>query len=140
MYSFFYSRKDIAFARLIRESLQENEIDTWIDWERIPVGEKWWPEICSAIENANVFMFIISKNSIGSPVCKDEIDQALKNHKRIIPIVVDDLKPAGVYAAPTGGVGCSPHRFGDGYCLGDPGLDAAQSGGVRGGPACHCAC
>jgi len=91
-----YSRKDIAFARLIRESLQQSQIDTWIDWERIPVGEKWWDEICQAIENANVFMFIISKNSIGSSVCKDEINHALKNHKRIIPIIVDNLKPEAI--------------------------------------------
>jgi len=88
-----YSRKDIAFARLLRESLQQSQVDTWIDWERIPVGEKWWTEICEAIENANVFMFIISRNSIGSSVCKDEIKQALKNNKRIIPIIVDELKP-----------------------------------------------
>jgi WD40 repeat protein len=91
-----YSRKDIAFARLIRESLLQSQIDIWIDWERIPVGEKWWDEICQAIENANVFMFIISKNSIGSSVCKDEINHALKNHKRIIPILVDNLKPDAI--------------------------------------------
>jgi len=88
-----YSRKDIAFARLLQESLKQSQVDTWIDWERIPVGEKWWNEICEAIQNANVFMFIISNNSIGSNVCKDEINQALKNNKRIIPIIVDDLKP-----------------------------------------------
>ena len=88
-----YSRKDIAFARLIQQALQQSEIDTWIDWERIPIGEQWWKEICEAIAQANVFMFIISLSSIGSKVCKDEIDQAIKNHKRIIPIIVDDLKP-----------------------------------------------
>ncbi len=88
-----YSRKDIAFARLLQESLKQSQVDTWIDWERIPVGEKWWKEICEAIENANVFMFIISNNSVGSSVCKDEINQALQNNKRIIPIIVDDLRP-----------------------------------------------
>jgi hypothetical protein len=36
-----YSRKDIAFARLIQESLQESQVDTWIDWEQIAIGEKW---------------------------------------------------------------------------------------------------
>jgi len=88
-----YSRKDIAFARLLRESLQQSEIDTWIDWDRIPVGEKWWTEICGAIQAANTFVFIVSRNSVGSPVCKGEINLALENHKRIIPIVVDDLNP-----------------------------------------------
>jgi hypothetical protein len=88
-----YSRRDIAFARLIREALQQSQIDTWIDWDRIPVGERWWQEITEAIEGANVFMLIISRNSLGSKVCRDEIELALKNHKRIVPILVDQLKP-----------------------------------------------
>jgi len=92
-----YSRKDIAFARLIRSSLQASGLDTWIDWDRIPVGERWWDEICQAIERSNVFMFIISASSMGSPVCRDEINQALQNHKRIIPILVDELTPEAVH-------------------------------------------
>ena len=28
-----YSRKDIAFARLLHESLAENDLETWIDWQ-----------------------------------------------------------------------------------------------------------
>lgn len=92
-----YSRKDIAFARLIRSSLQSSGLDTWIDWDRIPVGERWWDEICQAIEKSNVFMFIISSSSMGSSVCRDEINQALKNHKRIIPILVDQLTPEAVH-------------------------------------------
>ena len=92
-----YSRKDIAFARLIRTSLQSSGVDTWIDWDRIPVGEKWWDEIRQAIESSNVFMFIISGSSIGSTVCRDEINLALQNHKRIIPILVDNLTPEAVH-------------------------------------------
>src|SRR5450759_4891981 len=88
-----YSRRDIAFARLIREALQQSQIDTWIDWDRIPVGERWWQEITEAIEGANVFMLIISRNSLGSKVCRDEIELALQNHKRIVPILVDQLTP-----------------------------------------------
>ena len=88
-----YSRRDIAFARLIREALQQSQIDTWIDWDRIPVGERWWQEITEAIEGANVFMLIISRNSLGSKVCRDEIELALANHKRIVPILVDQLTP-----------------------------------------------
>src|SRR5664280_905501 len=42
---------------------------------------------------ANVFMLIISRNSLGSKVCRDEIELALQNHKRIVPILVDQLTP-----------------------------------------------
>ncbi len=88
-----YSRKDIAFARLIWESLKQSQVEPWIDWERIGIGQKWWTEICEAIDNANAFLFIISNNSINSDYCRDEIDHAVKNHKRIIPVLVDDIKP-----------------------------------------------
>jgi WD40 repeat protein len=88
-----YSRRDIAFARLLREALQQSQVDTWIDWERIPVGERWWQEITEAIEGANIFMLLISRHSIGSKVCRDEIELALKNHKRVVPVLVDKLTP-----------------------------------------------
>jgi WD40 repeat protein len=91
-----YSRKDIAFARLLHEALQEKEVETWIDWARIPVGEKWWDEICEAIEQASVFVFIISQNSVGSEVCKKEINQALSHNKRVIPVIVDDTSVAAI--------------------------------------------
>lgn len=88
-----YSRKDIAFAHLLNRSLNASGLDTWIDWNNIPVGENWWNEIQQAIEKSNVFMFIISKHSVDSEVCSHEINVALKNNKRIIPIVVDNLSP-----------------------------------------------
>jgi len=85
-----YSRKDIAFARLLHEALTQGQMETWIDWARIPVGEKWWDEICTAIEQSNIFLFIISSHSVGSEVCKKEVDQALSHNKRIIPVIVDE--------------------------------------------------
>ena len=63
-----YSRKDIAFARLLDEALGQSELETWVDWARIPVGEKWWDEISAAIEGASVFLFIVSRHSVGSDV------------------------------------------------------------------------
>ena len=88
-----YSRKDIAFARLIRESLVKCGFNIWIDWDRIPTGVPWWNTIEKAIQDSNTFLFIISKTSIASSVCKDEVNTALQNNKRIIPVVVDDLSP-----------------------------------------------
>jgi|GEM_PF-6922487 len=93
-----YSRKDIAYARLLQNSLQQNNIETWIDWDRIPIGEKWWDEITEAIRESNVFIFIISGNSILSEVCSKEIKVALENQKRVIPIIIDDLEESQIRA------------------------------------------
>jgi dipeptidyl aminopeptidase/acylaminoacyl peptidase len=91
-----YSRKDIAFARLLNEALGQSQLETWIDWARIPVGEKWWDEICAAIEQAGIFLFIISRHSVGSEVCKKEVDEALSHNKRVIPVIVDDTPEAAI--------------------------------------------
>jgi hypothetical protein len=31
-----YSRKDIAFARVLHDALKARNLDTWIDWQDIP--------------------------------------------------------------------------------------------------------
>lgn len=94
-----YSRKDIAYARLLHNALIEHGFDTWIDWEDIPPSVDWLMEIHQAIEQANVFLFILSQPSALSKVCKKEIEHARENNKRIIPIVIDDVKPSRVHPA-----------------------------------------
>ncbi len=91
-----YSRKDIAFARLLYEGLNQAGVETWIDWARIPVGEKWWNEISTAISQSDIFLFIISGHSTGSEVCKKEVDLALSHNKRIIPVIVDETPEAAI--------------------------------------------
>jgi WD40 repeat protein len=88
-----YSRKDIAFARILNDMLKSKGLKSWIDWKDIPITAEWFKEVCTAIESANAFMFIISKTSIKSDTCKKEIDHAIKNNKRLIPIVLHDVDP-----------------------------------------------
>src|ERR1700752_1902656 len=85
-----YSRKDIEFAKHLTAELQKSELDFWIDWEGIPPTVDWWKEIEKGIEEADVFLFLISSDSSASKVCGKEIDCAVKNDKRVIPQVVSD--------------------------------------------------
>jgi hypothetical protein len=86
-----YSRKDIDFAKRLTGELQKSELDFWIDWEGIPPTVDWWREIEKGIEEADVFIFLISPDSAKSKICGQEIDTAVKNGKRIIPIVVREI-------------------------------------------------
>lgn len=86
-----YSRKDIAFARLLHQALIENELETWIDWQDIPPSVDWLAEVYEAIEGADAFVFIISETSLDSEVCGLEIAHAAKHNKRLIPIVIHDV-------------------------------------------------
>jgi len=49
-------------------------------------------EIEKGIEEADIFVFLLSPDSVVSKVCKQEIDTAIKNGKRLIPLVIRDIK------------------------------------------------
>src|SRR5829696_5645994 len=87
-----YSRKDIEFAKQLTAELQKSELDVWIDWEGIPPTVDWWKEIEKGIEEADVFLFLLSPDSAASKVCRQEISHAAKNGKRLVPVVVRDIR------------------------------------------------
>jgi len=71
-----YSRKDIAFARMLNEALIENDLETWIDWQDIPPSTDWLGEVYEAIKGADAFVFVISETSLNSETCGLEINHA----------------------------------------------------------------
>jgi formylglycine-generating enzyme required for sulfatase activity len=89
-----YSRKDIDVAGKIVDALAKNELETWIDWKSIPKGEDWEREIYQDIEEADAFLFLISPDSAKSEMCNKEIAHAIRNNKRVLPIVISDTNTA----------------------------------------------
>lgn len=94
-----YSRKNIDFCTRLTEELQKRDLDCWVDWEGIPPTVDWMKEIEKGIEEADVFLAIVSTEWLSSKVCKDELNIAVKNGKRLIPvipceIVWNDVPPA----------------------------------------------
>ncbi len=86
-----YSRIDTPFVRQLHEQLVASKRDIWVDWEDIPLTADWWQEIQRGISSANAFIFVISPDSVKSPVCRDEINYAVDNNKRIVPILHREL-------------------------------------------------
>ena len=95
-----YSRKDMEVARRLAEAFKDQDLDVWIDWEGIAPTVDWWREIEKGIEEADIFLFLISPDSAKSKICTREIEHANKNSKRLIPVVVRDLagdeSPVGI--------------------------------------------
>ncbi|HET9905667.1 MAG TPA: TIR domain-containing protein [Anaerolineales bacterium] len=87
-----YSRRDIDAARRLTDAFKGQELDFWIDWEGIPPTVDWWKEIEKGIEEADIFLFLISPDSTKSKICRQEIDHAIKNGKRLIPVVVREIQ------------------------------------------------
>jgi hypothetical protein len=87
-----YSRKDKEAAHKLAKACKAQELDVWIDWEGIEPAVDWWREIEKGIEGADNFLFLISPDSASSRVCKREIEHAVKNGKRLIPVVVREIR------------------------------------------------
>src|SRR5689334_19901866 len=87
-----YSRKDKEFVEHIHSSLIEQKRDVWVDWEDIPRGIDWLKEIYRGIEAADTFIFVTSPDSLASEICNLELTHALKNSKRIVPVLRQDIE------------------------------------------------
>jgi len=88
--------------RYLHGELSKLDRDVWVDWEDIPSTADWWDEIKAAIEAADVFAFIISPDSVRSEICHNEIQHAIDNNKRFIPILyreISDIDAPYVHSA-----------------------------------------
>jgi WD40 repeat protein len=92
-----YSRNDLTIAEKIIDALAKDDLEPWIDWKSIPKGETFWSEIQQGIEAAEIFLFLVSPDSTRSDWCNKEIVHAVKNGKRILPIVIRDTDPKTIH-------------------------------------------
>ena len=86
-----YSRKNKDFCRQLTDELKTRDLDFWVDWEGIPPTVEWMKEIEKGIEEADTFIAVVSNDWIASPVCIEELNIAVKNGKRLIPVVPYDI-------------------------------------------------
>jgi WD40 repeat protein len=88
-----YSRRNKEFVQELHGALEATGREVWVDWENIPVAVDWWHEIQLGIELADTFVFVLSPDSVASKVCGQEIEEALKHNKRLVPVICQDVQP-----------------------------------------------
>ena len=81
-----YSRRNKEFVQKLHGALEATGREVWVDWENIPFAVDWWQEIQLGIELADTFVFVLSPDSVASKVCRQEIDEAVKHNKRLVPV------------------------------------------------------
>jgi formylglycine-generating enzyme required for sulfatase activity len=91
-----YSRKNKDFCKLLTDELQKRDFDFWVDWEGIPPTVDWMNEIEKGVEEADAFLAIVSPDWISSKVCQDELKIAVRNGKRLIPVVPCEIEWSSV--------------------------------------------
>jgi WD40 repeat protein len=97
-----YAREDRPFVQRLHDALANEGRESWVDWEGIPASAKWMAEVRAAIDEADCFCFVVSPDSVESPVCREEAAHAAASNKRILPLlhreVADGLVPETVAA------------------------------------------
>lgn len=83
-----YGRPDSKdFAIFLCQRLGQMGYSVWIDQEDIPFAVNYQTHIDKSIEKAHNLIFILSPHAVNSPYCTEELEQALRYNKRIIPLL-----------------------------------------------------
>jgi hypothetical protein len=93
-----YARTDVEIVREIYESLLNKKYNPWMDIYSIKGGENWFRAITKAIDGCEIFLAILSNNSVSRRgVIQKELKKALDKWDGmlpddifIIPIRIDD--------------------------------------------------
>jgi hypothetical protein len=84
------------FAVPLAERLLAQGIDVWVDQWEIKAGDSLVKKVfTSGIDNASVFIVVLSRTSIAKPWVSEELDAAvvrrIEGTCKIIPVLLDDL-------------------------------------------------
>jgi formylglycine-generating enzyme required for sulfatase activity len=82
-----YSRIDRDFAQLLISILLRLGHDAYIDEKDIEPGEPWQDRLSKLILGSTVVVFVLTKDSAASSVCRWEVEEAVRLKKRILPVV-----------------------------------------------------
>src|SRR5262249_26221690 len=94
-----YSRTDRAFVQHLTAALSAAHRDVWLDETDIPPSAAWLKEVEDNIALADTFLYVLSPDSVApTSVCTQEVEYAIRDAKRIIPLVCRELDPPTVMA------------------------------------------
>jgi TIR domain len=93
-----YARSDVEIVQGIYESLVDEQYHPWMDIYSIKGGENWLRAITKGIDECEIFLAILSKNSVSRRgVIQKELKKALDKWEEmlpddiyIIPVRIDD--------------------------------------------------
>jgi WD40 repeat protein len=85
-----YAREDADVVRRVYSALVAGGRGVWVDWEDIPPSADWREEIGAGIDAAESFVFVVSPDALESGECAKELEHAVAQGKKILPLVCRD--------------------------------------------------
>ena len=87
-----YARENVEIRHRVSRSLARRTITTWMHNRDIKKGEEFDGAINTGIEQADNFLFFITKESVVSEHCARELSYAVSLSKRIIPLLIEQVE------------------------------------------------
>ncbi len=87
-----YSRRESPFVDVFVDALAAEGLDAWVDYRCLVPGKPWLNQILEGIRQAEVFLLIVSKDSLASPNVELEYKHALESGKRIVLILFESVE------------------------------------------------
>jgi hypothetical protein len=92
-----YSRRDTEFVNHLVVDLEQQKLKVWLDRGAIQVGEAWRQSIVEGIDKSEVFIIVLSPNSVASENVGIELTIAQDKHKRRFPVLYQQCTiPSGM--------------------------------------------
>jgi len=90
-----HSSQDKVFAELVAGSLHEHDIQSWIDSDKISVGDDIFDSLGDGLKTSDVFLFLISSAALQSGWVEREVKfaarrQIKEKHILILPFIIDE--------------------------------------------------
>lgn len=88
-----HSSKDKPFVRKLKEDLQFNDVETWVDEDELKPGDRLYDTLILGLQSSSHFLIVLSNNIKNSHWVDTEINEAISSLdkniiKKIIPIVL----------------------------------------------------
>lgn len=92
-----HSSKDKEFVRDLAWKLKNLSLDVWYDEWAISIGDSIIDKIFEGLEDSDILIIVLSKNSVSSSWVKEELASAnmrriSQRNIRILPILIDDCE------------------------------------------------
>src|SRR6266487_3044565 len=99
-----YSRKDSETVDRIVARLEAENFIVWIDREEILGGELWQESIVKAVDNAYVFVLMLSPDAVASDNVRKEVDLAEQSGKALLPMLLAPTELPTKFRYPLAGI------------------------------------
>ncbi len=91
-----YAREDAAIVDRLAAALRASGREVWIDTDHIRGTEEWARAVDAGIEASDAVAFVLSPPFLDSEQCRRELEHAVRNGKRLVPLLAREVDSGAV--------------------------------------------